>query len=379
MSKEHKGSKTLDQEKLNDPELVSSVAERLTNLDGLAGNKKVEDDPTDLDDDTDDSTLEKDDSQADDSESDDDSTSDADKDGADEDDEKDANKDDAGTETKAILPDAFRRAAVHQGWEDKDVDEFFKADPKAALRTFENIYNSTNNLSKKYGELGRAHRQAEAAKTAKDAEDKKVEFTGVDIAKLEEMVDLDPAVKAILVAQNKQLEAITKTVNEFSTTHKPVEDINREATRHKVAADATVEQQIRNFFETDTMTPYKKFYGDLDLSMSWEDLTAGQRENRYRVIEQADLMMAGAAMQGQEMKVNEALELAHLLVTEPVRERIIREQIKGQVQKRNKSMVLKPSGKKIESNVSSGLDGKPQTRKELLERTEQRLANTFKR
>lgn len=372
-------SKTADQEKLNDPELVSSVEERLAStFSGLTDAKKVEDKPADSDDDIDDSTSEKDDgSQTDDSKSDDDSTPDDDevKDDEVKDDEVKGVK---VKDDEKALPDAFKRAAIHQGWKDKDVDEFFEANPDSALRTFENIYNSTNNLSRKYGDLGRAHRQAEAAKTAKDAGEKKVDFVGVDIAKLKESgVDLDPAVEAILTAQNKQLEAVTKTVNDISTTHKPVEVVNREAARHKVSADATVEQQIRNFFEIDSMAPYKKFYGDLDLSMSWEDLTAGQKENRFRVIEQADLMVAGAAMQGQEMKVDEALGLAHLLVTEPVRERIIRDNIKSQVVKRTKSMVLKPSGKKVGSNVSDSADGKPQSRKELESKTEQRLAKVF--
>jgi hypothetical protein len=154
------------------------------------------------------------------------------------------------------------------------------------------------------------------------------------------------------------------------------QQVQQQVARGKVAADAIVEQQIANFFETEQLAPYKKFYGELDLGMSWQDLSAGQKENRLKVLEQADLMVAGAALQGRQMKVDEALELAHLLITEPVRERVIRNQIKDQATKRTKT--LKPSGRKIESNVSGkSTDGKPQTREEIIERAGQRLAKIF--
>ncbi|MCK4815853.1 hypothetical protein KA005_08785, partial [bacterium] len=138
-----------------------------------------------------------DDSQADDSKSKDDSTPDEDQENKDEtgDTDGDENKDappkpdekpDDKEDKKFELPDAFQRAAEHDGWKSKDVKDFFETDPERALVTFQNIYNSMNRASRDFANLGRikaeqTRQQAEAATKT----DEKVEIKDfIDIAKL---------------------------------------------------------------------------------------------------------------------------------------------------------------------------------------------------
>lgn len=353
MLEEHNKSKDLDEKALDKPELVDGVQAKLDAL-----NITSKDEPAVSDDDEpDDSTpvvkVDKEvvkDDKADEKEVVDDPTPVV----------EDVKKD-------SILPDAFKRAAIHQGWKSEDVDEFFATKPDAALRTFENIYNSTNTLSRHFADLGRTQRQLAAVKD----EPKKVEVKKVDIEKLKTEYDLDSETIAALTEQNRQIDTLVAERNV------PKANVEREMVRGKVAADAIVEQQIANYFETEPMKPYKKFYGELDLGMSWQDLTAGQKENRFKVLEQADLMIAGATLQGHTLNINDALELAHLLVTEPVRERIIREQIKEQATRRTKT--LKPSGRKVETNVSDSVtDGKPRTREEIESKAAKKLAKIFR-
>lgn len=345
MLEEHKKSKELDEKTLEKPELVDTVQARLDAL-NIPEKPAVSED-----DETEDSTpVVKEDEKV-------------------VEDEKAESKEVVEDSTpvkegEKILPDAFKRAAVHQGWKSEDVDEFFGANPDAALRTFENIYNSTNTLSRHFADLGRVQRQMEAAKN----EPKKVEARKVDVEKLKTEYDLDPTTVAALEEQNRQIDTLVTERNA------PKASVEHEVVRGKVAADAVVEQQIAGFFETEQLKPYKKFYGELDLGMSWQDLSAGQKENRFKVLEQADLMIAGSALQGHVLAPADALELAHLLVTEPVRERVIREQIRDQATKRTKT--LKPSSRKVDVS-DSNKDGKPKTREELVEQTDRRLAKVF--
>ena len=77
-----------------------------------------------------------------------------------------------------------------------------------------------------------------------------------------------------------------------------------------------------------------------------DELTPGHKANRAALLQLGDQLIAGTALQGREMNVPEALRLAHLVVTAPIKEQKIREDIISKVVKRSKSITLKGSGKK---------------------------------
>jgi len=70
--------------------------------------------------------------------------------------EKPAVEDESKKDDEPVLPDAYRRAAIHQGWKPEDVDEYFAANSELAMRTFGNIHESTNKISQEFADLGRA-------------------------------------------------------------------------------------------------------------------------------------------------------------------------------------------------------------------------------
>jgi len=124
------------------------------------------------------------------------------------------------------------------------------------------------------------------------------------------------------------------------------------------------------------MKPYKDFYGTMGMGQIFQDLRPGQQKNRYEVLQTADQMIAGNAIQGIELSINHALLRAHLLVTEPIREKVIREEIKSSLTKRNKGLTLRPSaGKKSAAAVNEG--GRPKDRAEVIANAEQRLKKVF--
>jgi len=129
----------------------------------------------------------------------------------------------------------------------------------------------------------------------------------------------------------------------------------------------------RNFFRADSMNSYEDFYGKVsDGAENWDDvLTGKQLKNRVKTMTMADQIMAGARVQGKDMDVVRALESAHLLVSKDVQEQAIRERIKSDVKKRDKSLSINPSvGKKNNKPTDPAA-----ARKELEAKVSKKLAD----
>ncbi len=347
--KEHpSGSKKLDVAAIEDPVLVNTVQARLDNLNAITGRVKGKN-PAEPDDDVTDPT------------SDDDLDGDNLDDG--DDDDPKASDDDSDDSTPASkkksgeqIPDLYVRAAKGNGWSDEDIEEFVKASPERALKTFENIYHTWNKASKEFAANGRVSRKP--VEEVKPKEVAKLEYGGIDIRKLEKEFDLDPAVRKMLEGANDRDEKLTDTLNQLiGDRAAPAQDtsrVNRAVKGYDVATEAAEEQMINGFFAADDMQHYNGFYGELRYGESWQNLPPTQQRNRYAVYEAADVMLAGAQMTGYPMQLTEALERAHLLITEGMREEEIRSDIKRKVTKRKNSIVFRPSDSKSKDTTGGG-------------------------
>lgn len=195
-------------------------------------------------------------------------------------------------------------------------------------------------------------------------------FQPVDVAKLKEHYGDDAAPLIDMIeAQNRTLQQLSDQLpKEAPKARKPFES---------AVEESGVEQQIYTFFETDKMKSYEKVYGKLEFGQTWDDLTPGQRQHRWRVLEQADQIAGGAKLQGYEMSLAEALESAHLLVTQKYRDQVLIDGLKANVVKRAKGMTLKPS--KGTRKPGDRDDPKPgeRTREQLLEATQHKLNRMF--
>jgi hypothetical protein len=351
--------KTLDEDALNDNKLVTSVEARLKNLRGL---EREADDSAEYEDTEDRSTppvpddeTEEDDSEADDSDDSDDSTPvDDSEDGKD----------------PVTIPEAYVRAAIHQGWKQEDIDGLVKHSPDLALTTLTSCYNSVNNATKEWSELGRAKIEQERAAAEADSKSKD-DSVNVDplVNKLKETYGDDPLIDTVA-------ELLKRNKVEQSKHQQDPRDLYSTATaRANAAANASVDARVNAFFGSDAMKPYEEFYGKVGLSQSINDLTNGQQEHRLSVMEQAECILGGMRMRGMNPSIEEVLEKAHLVVTEPIREQVIRNSIKKTAKQRESSMMFRPAkSKKTSSAIDTKHQGKPKTRQELIERTEQRLA-----
>ena len=362
--------KTLDEQAIEDPKLVNTVQERLDHLNELTKdedfNRLGEKKTTVSDEEDDDSTSEiKDDSDAQDSDQTESQT------------ETDDSTSEAESKDGEInIPDAYMRAAVHHGLNKEDVDDMVKNNPESAMKLLESCYLSVNNASREWSELGRAKIEAERAKPAQavvetvEQEDPK---TTALIAKLrKEYVD-DPLIEVVI----KDLESKPKPVQQPVSQQQ--QGYETATARANAAGNLAIDQRVNAFFGADTMTPYEKFYGKLELGQIPEDLANGQQLNRLTVLQEAEFIMAGHGARGQKIEVEQALEKAHFIVTEPIRKQVIRNGLKATATKRKNSMTLRPSDSKRSSDSLNAGSSKPRNRSEVEIATQQKLDSIFKK
>ncbi|KKN55889.1 hypothetical protein LCGC14_0577800 [marine sediment metagenome] len=358
------GLKEVDEKAITEPELVNTVEERLKSLNELVSGDEPEALPDGDTDSTPDPPDEKDDVEIDEE--------------VDEIDDGDPTlvKDGVNTDSEdgndVTIPDAYVRAAIHNGMKQEDVDFLVKQDPKLALSTFTSMYNSVTNASKEWSQLGRAKVEQERAIAEADSR-RVVEKSQHDvdplIGKLKETYGDDPLIEVVT-----KLLADRPTPVTTAPVSQPADLYQTATARANASANASTDARVNVFFGSNAMKPYEDFYGMMGLSQSFNDLSNGQQEHRLNVMQEAEYIMTGLRMRGIDLPVEQVLEKAHLVVTEPIREQVIRENLKKNAVTRKKAMTFRPSKSKKTTNAVVDSQRKPQSRQELLSRVEQRLA-----
>lgn len=288
---------------------------------------------------------------------------------ADEDEEskKETADKDKSTPAPKGIPDAYYRAAKHNEWTDEQISKLYEKDPELCLNTLKVLHENDNRLTKEFANLGRAKAKAKAEPAKETPQDKTSEFKPVDIAKLKETYGDDPIVDAISGMQ-EQIKVLS--------TAKPVQqstlDVDKLSAR-SAEIEAT-QKEINGFFSAEGLKNYGEFYGTVAKgSKDWKSLTGEQHANRWSVLQMADEILTGALSLGQDLTVDEAMNRAHAVVSAPVLEKIIREDLKSKTVKRSKGISLKPSSGKPVPKTGA------RTSEELEGTTQQRLDKVFKK
>ncbi len=240
-------------------------------------------------------------------------------------------------DTKEVqLPDAYYRAAIHQGWKPDEIKEFFEADPELAIRTLAKNHESTNKLNSEFARMGRIK-----------PEDKKVADPGtateanaaasVDMAAIKEQYGDDSAIVKAMTIMQAKLDSIPE--------QQVAERVD--VTPHDDPMRATVDR----FFTDPVLKPYVDFYGE---GNDTEKLTQGQFNHRHDMLQMAEDIVVGSQTHGRNITVEAAMEAAHLLVSEPVREKAVRAELKATVKKRAKGVTLKPAKSKAAKSKTDG-------------------------
>ena len=281
-------------------------------------------------------------------------------------------------EKKDEIPDAYIRAALHRGWSQDDVDDLVKSNPELAKKTFEATYLEVNNASREWSELGRAKIEAERKQvevpTVTETIEQEDSGTKSLIVKLEKEYPDDPLIDVVIAGLKSKPKV--QPVKQVSQQQQGYETATARA---NVAGNFAIDQRVNTFFSADVLKPYEKFYGKLELGQAPEDLTNGQQLNRLTVLQEAECIMAGHNSRGQVIEVEQAMEKAHFIVTEPIRKQVIRDNLKATATKRKNSMTLRPSDSKRSSDSMNAGSSKPRNRSELELSVQQKLDSVFKK
>jgi hypothetical protein len=348
----------------NEEELLASVTKNMEALgfDPKADEVVPEDEPV-PDEDLEDVDDEEDDDLESEDEEDDESTPE------DEDEEEVKDDDEVAKDEEAQddpqLSDAYYRAAIHSGMDKEQITKFMETDSELALKTFGNLYESMNRTSQEFADLGRYKKQL--AEKGTDAPEEKPGFAKIDTT------DMRSEYGDVVADQfDKQQEQLAELFDKQSAVA-PVVNSNDQQLQEQETKHAT--EQIEAFFNSADMAKYDETYGTVEKDdVEWTGLLPGAKMNRVMVIDSAIELMDGAAAAGRTISVPDAMERAHLLVTQPIRDKIIRDDIMKNVVKRSKGITLKPSSKVADAvEKSKG----PKTDTEVEDNAATRLAKVF--
>ena len=268
---------------------------------------------------------------------------------------------------ESTLPAAYVRTAKARGWEDKEIADFAKATPELALKTFERMHESRTQEIKEWAELGRKTRtnaQGASPSASAPAQVSAPVVTATPPA----LAPIDIKAMTEKFGNQELIEALAGPVNAAIAAMTPlVQGATRAQEQARNTAKENLGKTVQDFFTGSEMKPYADAYGT-----KVADLTSAQIDQRQKVLETADALIAGAAFQGRQLTVQDALTLAHDSVSSGLKTNIVREQLKTSVTKRQHQITLRPT------NVGrAAAGGPPRSKQELLGRTEDRLAKAF--
>jgi hypothetical protein len=267
-------------------------------------------------------------------------------------------------EIPSTLPAAYVRTAKARGWTDQEIADFAKT-PELALKTFERMHESRTQEIKEWAELGRKTRtntgvpapSTTPVSAASVTPSVSPTLAPIDIKAMTEKFGNQELIEALAGPVNAAIAAMTPLVQGATRAQEQAQKIAKE----------NLGKTVQDFFTGSEMKPYADAYGT-----KVANLTSAQIDQRQKVLETADALIAGAAFQGRQLTVQDALTLAHDSVSSGLKTNIVREQLKTSVTKRQHQITLKPT------NVGrAAAGGPPRSKQELLGRTEDRLAKAF--
>jgi hypothetical protein len=241
-----------------------------------------------------------------------------------------------GEEAQATLDPVLMHAAKRAGWTDADIAEAVKLNPEAAARAFTKLHGSYNDLSARFAQLGTPQQQGQPAAQPVAQPAANDPFAALD--------ELFKPESLQTFADNNGEELVEKFMKPLHAALQPLRELQAQAVAQQ---RETLVREVTGIF--------KGWEGDFgDLYGKGNELTPGQHENRQKVGQLADQISAGAAAQGIDLPVSEALERAHAYMTRDRVGEIARKQVTQQIQGRAKGITSRPTQRRTPNTVGDG-------------------------
>lgn len=219
---------------------------------------------------------------------------------------------------------SLRMAANEMGWTDDKINRLYKADPELALETLNTLADTYTNLSQQYLTIPGSQQAAGTPAVTAPLAQKQGPTSQLDTFYTQ--------IEAFAETNGQELANFAKALK--SELIDPVREI--------LAANEVRSKDLSATEARATVTTlgekFPQFYGADDKALSQVE-----QNNRAYLAQVADQLRAGAKAQGKELSIKDALQRAHLVATAKVRDQIVRKQISGQVQTRQRGMTAKPT------------------------------------
>jgi hypothetical protein len=251
---------------------------------------------------------------------------------------------------RAMLGSKWTEEEIKQGFDVYGVDEMNKIADK--------VYQNHKDNSREWAAHGRMVTDSEAATQPQVTDDSKPndQLPRIDADALKEEYAHDEAIAQLIDKMagpmNLSIEAINKILPSIAESK----------ARHQQSEDAVLKQEIDGFFNGRDLAGFSKHYGEGSTESTVDTDAYG---NRMKVLQYADQLRVGATYQGRDISLQDALYLAHDAVSGDWKMEAMREDLKTQLQKRAKSVTLKPAESSTSTTSGEAEVSEKPTRKQL--------------
>ena len=227
-----------------------------------------------------------------------------------------------------MLPAGHRRAALARGFTTEEVDQYLRIKPEEAVQHFGEVFDDWQKDNSAFSRRGRQliktdDQPIEGGVAPTDTKAPEA-LPMLDAKVLAEEHGLDEAfVSAIVGPMNAQTTKLNAIAMEFVDSKKFIKDTESD----------TLATTIQTFFTSDEMKPLSETYGLDDVSLTQE-----QVDKRMELLNEADIISAGARDHGQDMPILDALGRAFSIVSQGSRDEILRQKIRKSMTKRTKTL-----------------------------------------
>lgn len=247
-------------------------------------------------------------------------------------------------EALATLDPVLRRQAQRAGWTDEEIAEAIRLNPDAALRQFEKLHGSWNDLSRKWGQMGSAAAQQPQAQQQPQPQQQRPQLgqqqqpaTSLDA------LFSDEGLRQFAEENGQDIvEKLIKPIrDEIVQPFRQLQEFYRSQRQDMIA------QQVGGVFKS-WEGDHSQFFG------TTKAVSQEQAENRYRVAQMADQISIGASQQGVRMGMEEAFERALAILTEPHRSAIERKKLTSAIQNRSARLTTRPTQRQTPQTAADG-------------------------
>ena len=242
---------------------------------------------------------------------------------------------------EATLDDTLRHAAKRTGWSDEEIEGFYEQNPELALKTFERMRDSSNELTRQFAELGQARKGLKDGDGGQAPGDAQASDDGDG-----EKPDPHTVTAGDLLANafGDRLDTVRSEYGEdfYEEILTPL----AEAIAAPLAEaygfvseqrEAALNREVDQFFNG-LPESRRELYGQ-GAKVSGEEHVKARQE----VAELADQIRAGAAVQGLDLSVTDALERADALYAQDHIRSSERKKLTDQVARRSGRRTQRPT------------------------------------